>query len=345
VKVEAGSSATPYRPADVPQIGVSLGRRRRLFIEREPVHIAMGARCPGDRAAGAAVRWTLAGGPNVAKHGKVSVARPVARDLTLNSDPLPRGRYRLALSLIDQAGRPLAHRIETLGVVRDLSGRAGGRFRVIVPPRGPRSDAVARQLGLMIAHPAPSSARSDRVGVPLSTRPGPRSGVLARIDELTARHAAGKPAVTWPTAWEELLAPDECWEPAAVAVNTWIDLLGGLAHLRNIRLDGGAVIVDVFSSGTSHVAVVSTSDAEDRAARLDVPLSPTYVVAIDTYGARLPVTSGRDRFSVDLSPKVFYLAAGSSLTSGRFALQLEDARILRTATTSAPRSGTSLPGR
>ncbi len=345
VKVEAGPAATAYRPADVPQIGVSLGRRQRLFLESEPVHVAVGVRCPASQASGAAVRWTLAGGPNVARHGRASVARSLARDLALHTRPLPRGRYRLVLKLIDQAGKPLTRRIETFGVVRNLSGRAGDGFSVVVPPRGPRSDAVARQIGLTIADPARASAPSDGVDVPLSTRPGSGSAVLARIGELTAKHAAGKPAVIWSTAWEELLAPNGCWQPAAVAVNTWIDLLADLAHLRSIRLGGGAVVVEVFSSGTSHVAVVSTSSADDRVARLDVPLNPAYVVAMDAYGTRLPVTGGLDRFSVELSPKVFYLTAGSNLTSGRFALQLEEARLLRAATTSAPRSGTSVPSR
>jgi len=354
LKVEAGSSSTAYRPADVPLIGVSFDRRSGLFFEGHPVDIVVGARCPRGKCAGAELRWALFPGVKGPRRGSVPIGEAIGRHVPIHRGSLPPGRYRLDLELVGASGKALARRTEPFGVVRDLSDLANQGLRLIVPSRGPRSDAMARRLGLSIGDTTTTSVStawritSRPATEPRALRhsrslpsPARRLAVATRIRDLTAARAAGARTVYWPAAWNELLDVNGRWGPVAVAVNTWTHLLADTTHLREIRLNGGTVTLDVFSGTARHLAMVSTGGARTLAVGgdgshtvLQAPLSPADVTVMDVYGRPLPMAGGENRFVVDLRAGPVYLVAGPNVTRGRFALQLEDARIVRPTSTS-----------
>ncbi len=350
LKVEAGTSPTGYRPAVVPLIGVSFSRRCLLFFEGRALRIAAGALCPRSYLPGARLQWTLTDGRTFSERRSLPLAALITRDLPIRAEPLARGAYRLDVGLVDRAGKPLARRSETFGVVREVPQRGDGGFRLVVPSRGPRCDAIARQIGLTVETPTTTSPRSRPASRTSTTRQvrllpstGPLTDVSERIGALTLAHAADQRTVHWPTAWAELMDGGACWRPMAVAVSTWLEFLAHASHVRRIRLGDGAVVLDVFSSPDRHVAIVAaTSSTSSRPSSrrapipLEIPLPPKALTAYDLYGARYPTTDDGNRLIVDLSGEAFYLVAGTSLTRGRFALQLGDAQLRAPTSASKP---------
>ena len=346
IKVELGASPTPYRPADSPAITAGFSRPSRLFFEREPVRIVVGARYASAVSSEVTLRWTLRGRGAVGEHGRVSLASPITRDVTIYAKVLPRGWHRCELELRDGGGRRLARRAETFAVVRNLSDRPKAGFELVVPSRGPRHDTLAGWIGLAVDRAGPTSrptrpTTTRRVRPPASRRDS--FGASRGIRALTAMLADGIRSADWPTAWDELLDADGRWRAVTVAVNVWLDLFGSASHLRTFELAAGTVVVDVFNGASRDVAVVSTAAerASERAGigrvvSLDVPLPARHLAVMDVYGAVLPVTSGADRMVVDLSAGPVYVVAGPNLTRGRFALQLERSRVIATTTRRAP---------
>lgn len=342
VKVEAGNLATPYQPPDAPLIGTSVGPRASLLFERQPVRITAGVYCPAVSSRRVDLHWRLDNGSGQFKDGRAPLLDVVTQAIPVHDAPLPRGWYRLELTVGDRDGTPLAKRAITLGVARRLSEGGPERFRLIVPSRGPRSDALARQMGLTVGNPNSTSTHLTSTSGPsgatqaatVLSRPLPTSqpmmrSATARIDELTRQHAAGVRAVRWPTAWDELVDSQDRWLSPAVAINVWLDLLTDCGHLRRISLDQDTVRIDVFSGRDRSVAFVMPQSKRGTRSRLEVPLPTARVAALDLQGVRLPMT-GRDGWSVvGLGSEPFYLLAGPDVTRGRFALRLQDSRVVR----------------
>jgi len=370
VKVESGSMPTDYQPADGPWIGVSLGNRIGLFHEGLTTPIGVGVQCPPDQVSGTRLRWVLSAGPNRTESGWIVPTDRVVRVATLPVSTLSQGWYRLDLELLDQSDRSLHRTHRTFGVIRPLvtgveTGKLG--FRLDVPTRGPRSDRIARDIGLDIRAvgesetPRGGSNIDDR-NIPSagSTRPGqlastPTSREVGRghvgpparcenerlaawrIRELTQARATGQKSVWWPTAWDELQDDSGRWQPIAVALNVWFDVLRGSEPLRRLHLESIGREGAVFSRPDRTVAVVLGDPTGGRMTRIRVPLPAEHIRAFDLFGSPVTVGGGRDHLEVELPGPVVYLVAGPGLTRGRFALQLEDAAIA-TPTTTHPQS-------
>jgi hypothetical protein len=330
VKIEAGITPTAYQPSDCPLIGLSLGCPDHLFVEGQPVAISVGAQCPAGRVTGARLHWTLGNGEGRPGSGQLAIAAASTPPRSIHASPLPRGWYRISVELLARDGGLISRRQEVFAVIRPASAAGRGEapaFEVWLPSRGPRHDALAKSIGVTVSMSLRTGQPTTVIAATLSSGPH-RPLFAARIDELTRLRAKGCRTALWPTGWDELLDRRGHWQPAAVALNVWLDLLGGLTPLRSIRSKDNRVLIEVFSGADRSVAVALTDSNGPRKMRLDAPLPSNLVGAFEVFGAPLQVMRSGDHFQVDLTGGVIYLVAGAGLRRGRFALQLEDARIV-----------------
>ncbi|MBN1347431.1 MAG: hypothetical protein JXQ73_32375 [Phycisphaerae bacterium] len=352
VKVEVGASPTPYVPSEAAIVGVALGGQAGLFFERQPVTIIAGAQRGSSDVGGSALRWSLTTGLRTIESGSLPVIGPLVRDATIRTAPLPRGWYGLHLTLESASGHAIAEREEAFGVARDLRGQDRA-FTLKIPSRGPRSDAVARRLGLSIddgkgtSRPATTASTSPAtVLLEAGKQANARSAAVAvgRIGELTQQFTEGHRDVRWPSAWRELRDRSGRWGPVAVAVNTWLDIVGASRHLRRIRLADSPGTIDVFASPNRTAAVVciphhqeTDSRGTSLCVRLAIPLGPDAMEAYDAFGGRVPLSGDADRATVDVSGGLIYLSARPTVSRGRFTLQLEEARVAPPTSSASPR--------
>lgn len=327
VKLESGSAPTAYQPCRRPLVTLSVPTTSGLLYHQQLFEIKAGFRCDDSPVSQRTLRWQLGRAPSAERSGEVTITPQTTSPLVLWKGSLERGWYPCTAEWIDGI-TPLARpRPIEFGVVRPIAPRRQGApagFQVLVPPHGPRSDACARAIGLTVLRESTTGLATTPS---TATSPIPPS-VDQTIASFTRRRAAGDPRAFWASAWNELLDDRGRWQPIAVATNVWLDLLDDTEPLRSIRCNTGHLRIEVFSRPDRTVAVVLPLQPVSGTERLLAHLPSPSVQAMDLLGSPIRIADHEGGLAVDLRAGVLYLVANTTLTRGRFALELERARVV-----------------